>query len=71
MDYLIGETAGNVYRYLTSNAGSPVPLDTVRKAVGGPTLVFHMAIGWLAREDKLSFSTRGRTAMVELAEKKP
>ena len=64
----IGQVAGKVFEYLETNSGKEVPLDAVRKSVGGSTTVFHMAIGWLAREGKLNFSARGRTTMVSLNE---
>ena len=66
MNDLIGETAGRLYTVIEDNGGKAIPLDALRRSVGGRTVVFHMAIGWLAREDKLTFSTRGRTAMVAL-----
>lgn len=68
MNEQIGSAAGKVFSHLMASPGKPVSLDTLRKTVGGRTVVFHMAIGWLAREDKLVFSTRGRTAMVALSE---
>jgi len=66
MEELIGETAGKIYRCLLSDPGKPLPLSQVRRLIGGRTLVFHMAIGWLARENKLSFSARGRAELVAL-----
>lgn len=70
MEHLIGVTAGKIYQCLADRMGEPVPLDAVRRTVGGSTAIFHMAIGWLAREDKVAFLRRGRTTLVALAEKK-
>ena len=70
MEHLIGETAGKVYQCLADRNGGPLSLDAVRRTVGGPTALFHMAIGWLAREEKVSFFRQGRTTLIALTENK-
>jgi hypothetical protein len=49
----IGEAAGRIWQYLAEHGAT-----TLRQLQRGTTLserLLHMGIGWLAREDKLSF----------------
>jgi hypothetical protein len=49
----IGEAAGRIWQYLAEHGET-----TLRQLQRGTTLperLLHMGIGWLAREDKLSF----------------
>ena len=48
----IGDTAGLVWRHLSDNG--PRTLNQLAKEVDAPRDVIMQAIGWLAREDKLS-----------------
>ena len=50
----IGETAGTVYRFLENN-GTSTP-SKLKKALSISTEDMNLALGWLAREDKLSFA---------------
>jgi hypothetical protein len=56
----IGDTAGLVWHHL--NESGPRTLTQLVKEVDAPRDVLMQAIGWLAREDKLSFEeARGKT----------
>jgi len=59
MDFLeqIGETAGLVWNTLT--AKGPLTLSALKKHVKAPGDSVLMAIGWLAREDKLALQQKG------------
>ena len=60
----IGATAGVVWKQLSENG--PMDLAKLVKAVGEPRDAVMQAIGWLAREDKLSFEDNGRKRMIGL-----
>ncbi|MBY6294016.1 hypothetical protein GLU60_01350 [Nanohaloarchaea archaeon H01] len=64
MDERIGELAGYVWRYLEDEGESSV--SSIGKAVDAPRSKANMAIGWLAREDKLEFFDKGRGTSVDL-----
>jgi hypothetical protein len=57
----IGETAGSVWQAL--NARGPLTLAALVKQIDAPRDVVLHAIGWLAREGKISIEDgrRGRT----------
>ena len=60
----IGITAGKIWSYLDENGKT-----TITKLVdelGESERAILMGIGWLAREDKLVFSTQGRSTYVAL-----
>lgn len=61
----IGETAGKVWQYLRENPGSTSA--QIAKAVRAKKDLTDMAIGWLAREGKLNFTSRGKTTELTLA----
>ncbi|OGQ88850.1 MAG: hypothetical protein A2512_12535 [Deltaproteobacteria bacterium RIFOXYD12_FULL_56_24] len=55
----IGFLAGDIFEYLCENGQTPVAeLAEMMKKRGG-TLLFGAALGWLAREAKISFSPDG------------
>ena len=60
----IGEVAGVVWRVLSEKG----PLSTTKlvKAVGEPRDAVMQALGWLAREDKVTIDDEGRNQMVSL-----
>jgi hypothetical protein len=60
----IGEAAGQVWQLLDSQGPQSVP--SIKKAISAPDDVILAAIGWLAREDKLSFSKSGRSLTISL-----
>jgi hypothetical protein len=60
----IGETAGTVWRVLSENG--PLSVTRLLKAVDEPRDTVMQALGWLARENKLSIEDEGRTRIVSL-----
>ncbi len=62
----IGTVAGTVWRVLLEKG----PLSTAKlvKAVGEPRDTVMQAVGWLAREGKISIDDDGRNRMVSLLE---
>ena len=54
----IGDTAGALWHYL--NEHGPHTLTQLSKEIDVPRDVLMQAIGWLAREDKLSIDEEGR-----------
>lgn len=54
----IGEIAGDVWDYLDNQGSSS--FSAIADAVDAPRSKVSMAIGWLAREDKLEFEDQGR-----------
>lgn len=64
MIYEIGETAGKVWQVLNDNGEST--FVKVKKKVGDSSELLHQAIGWLAREDKLTISKEGSSVKLSL-----
>jgi hypothetical protein len=60
----VGETAGKVWQHLAKTG--PTFLTELPKAVGAGTEMTLMAIGWLAREDKIRFERKGKDVHVLL-----
>jgi hypothetical protein len=61
---IIGDTAGDVWRVLSERGGQT--LAGLKKSIDAPDDQVMLAVGWLAREDKLAFDTNGRTVTVSL-----
>ena len=64
MDFLetAGETAGLVWN--TLSAKGPMTLAALKKHVKAPADSVLMAVGWLAREDKLAVQQKGRVQIL-------
>ena len=60
----IGEAAGAVWRTLSDNGS--MPMAKLVKAVGLPRDMTMQALGWLAREEKVSVEENGRSQKVSL-----
>jgi hypothetical protein len=60
----IGHAAGEIWALLSSNGEQT--LAAIKKSVDAPSDIVLAAIGWLAREDKLEFTTTGRTVKISL-----
>lgn len=60
----IGKLAGKVWKYLDEH-DEVTPTELVRKLNGTERLIC-MAIGWLAREDKLKFKKEGRVSYIRV-----
>jgi hypothetical protein len=61
---LIGETAGLVWKALSDNG--PMSMAKLVKAVGQPRDMVMQAVGWLAREDKITIEEDRRTRIISL-----
>ena len=60
----IGHVAGEVWGILSRDGG--LTISAVKKSIDAPADVVLAALGWLAREGKLEFSTQGRSVKVSL-----
>ena len=60
----IGDAAGSVWRAL--EAKGPQSLGALKKNVKAPGDLVLMAVGWLAREQKLALEQKGRTQLLRL-----
>ena len=60
----IGDTAGDVWKILDKEG--PLTMAKLVKAVGGSRDVVMQALGWLAREGKISIEEDGRSRIVSL-----
>lgn len=61
----IGNNAGKIWQALFYK-GSRATLDEVMDVTGLKSLEAAAAIGWLAREDKLIFSSDGKSCYVDI-----
>ncbi len=64
MNEHIGEMAGHVWHQLDQQG--PMTVSHLKEAVGAPSELLHQAIGWLARENKISFQKNGRSLKIIL-----
>ena len=60
----IGETAGVVWKLVRKKG--PLPLTQIVKEVDAPRDIVMQAIGWLAREDKLTLEEVQRRKIASL-----
>ncbi|MBN2088529.1 winged helix-turn-helix domain-containing protein [candidate division KSB1 bacterium] len=60
---LVGETAGRVWHFLKENGEKSV---TQLKEVESNQLLLNLALGWLAREDKVNLEKKGNVVKVTL-----
>lgn len=60
----VGETAGVVWK--TLHGAGPMSVAKLVKAAGQPRDNIMLALGWLAREDKIDIEEDGRTRIVAL-----
>ena len=61
----IGETAGVIYQTLEKNGAKT--LSVLQKETGVANELLNQAIGWLAREGKISFEKKGNFLQLTLA----
>jgi hypothetical protein len=62
----IGKAAGDIWELLKSQG--EIPITKLNKETGLPANLFYMALGWLSREDKLSYRRDKRKLYVVLKE---
>lgn len=60
----IGETAGKIWQLLSE--GGPLTLAQMRRRLNGSSELMNLALGWLAREDRVSVTQERRTLRVKL-----
>lgn len=60
----IGMTAGSVWLYLSDNGSTS--LANLKKAINAPGDLIAAAVGWLAREEKIEFSSSGKSVTLSL-----
>jgi hypothetical protein len=60
----IGEMAGIVWTILSENG--PMTMAKLVKAVGEPRDIVMQALGWLAREDKITIVEENRSRVISL-----
>lgn len=60
----VGETAGVIWRTLSANGS--MTIAKVVKAAAQPRDTAMLALGWLAREDKIHIEDDGRKRIVSL-----
>lgn len=62
----IGEAAGKIFRALETKGATPSA--TLQKASEvSESALYHQALGWLARENKVRFVQSGKSVKVALA----
>ena len=67
MEAEIGNAAGTVWRYLDQYGETT--LAGLKQATKLSDQLLLMGVGWLAREDKLSFEKEGRTITIRMKER--
>ena len=61
----IGEVAGEVWNLLAETEAG-LTLSQIKKKIDGTGDEVVAAVGWLAREDKLSFEAQARKTLIAL-----
>lgn len=64
MSDMIGVAAGQIWEYLAQNGSASA--TKIGKETALDSKVLQRAIGWLAKEEKLSFETKGRNELISL-----
>lgn len=64
MPETIGATAGKIWHFLGENG--PATANKISQALAADTKLTHLALGWLAREDKLTIDHSRRSAVFSL-----
>lgn len=60
----IGYTAGTVWETLSQSG--PMSMTRLVKETGAPRDLVMQAVGWLAREDKITIADEGRSRVIRL-----
>ncbi len=60
----VGETAGLIWQAIDSQGA--LKLTALKKQLKLSDTIMHMALGWLAREDKIEMTAAGRSFLVQL-----
>ncbi len=62
----IGSVAGDIWHILRER--DEILVSEIPKILNERSMIVHQALGWLAREDKLEFRTKGQKTYVSLSE---
>ena len=62
----IGETAGKIYHVLLSK--EEVSISELPKLLKEKSVIVYQGLGWLAREQKISYRKKGGKILVSLTE---
>lgn len=65
--HIIGENAGILWRFLSTDAHKKWSLAEVKKGTGLDDMELASAIGWLAREDKIQFELQHSSGKDKIA----
>ena len=66
MEEKIGLAAGQIWESL-ANRKTPVSVSDIPKLTKLKTQIAYQGLGWLAREGKISYETKGQKTLVSLA----
>ncbi len=66
MKETVGKTAGRVWEILKKN--HEMTLSQLPKALKQKDTVVYQAVGWLAREDKIAYRTKGKKTVLFVKE---
>jgi Mn-dependent DtxR family transcriptional regulator len=66
MKETVGKTAGRVWELLKKN--HEMTLSQLPKALKQKDTVVYQAVGWLAREDKIEYHTKGNKTVLSVKE---
>jgi Mn-dependent DtxR family transcriptional regulator len=61
---LIGQTAGQIWDALNQN--SEMAVTKLPKTLNQKEPVVYQALGWLARENKINYRTKGKSTYVSI-----
>ncbi len=64
MNGRVGEAAGEVWRTLYTNG--PQTLEQLKKGLNGRGVLLSLAVGWLAREDKVEILEEKKALRLQL-----
>ncbi len=60
----VGEAAGLIW--LAIDSQGPLKMTALKKQLKVNDTILNMALGWLAREDKIEMTASGRTFLVQM-----
>jgi hypothetical protein len=60
----VGDTAGRIWQALSSEG--PQTLAQLKKRLNGTSELVHIAVGWLAREDKIELAHEKKGLRIQL-----
>ena len=66
MKEVVGQTAGRVWELLKKN--HEMTISKLPKALKQKDTVVYQAVGWLAREDKIEYHTKGNKTVLSVKE---